>query len=123
MTVQFLGQTVEIHGVGSAPELAAETLDFSGWIGPFLEDVLRKEISKGKRTFVVAPIGFLMDHLEVLYDVDVVANRVAADAGAELVRTPMPNDDPLFIEMLVDVILQTVRRDQVQLDMGFPNSE
>ena len=88
------------------------------WLGPFMEDVLQKKISQGRRNLVIAPIGFLMDHLEELYDVDAVAKGVADDAGAALVRTPMPNDDPLFIEMLIDVILQTVRRDQVQLDMG-----
>jgi ferrochelatase len=53
----------------------------------------------------VCPIGFVADHLEVLYDLDVEVAGVAAEAGLEYVRTASLNDDPAFIEVLADVIM------------------
>jgi ferrochelatase len=53
---------------------------------------------------VVCPIGFVADHLEVLYDLDVEVARVAAESGLEYARTTSLNDDPAFIEVLADLI-------------------
>ena len=74
------------------------------WLGPSLEQTLNKWKDSGHRNFVIAPIGFLMDHLEVLYDLDIVASSQARKLGITLSRTSMPNDDPRFIAMLADVI-------------------
>ena len=56
---------------------------------------------------VVCPVGFVADHLEVLYDVDVEAARVAAQAGVALVRTSSLNDDPAFLAILAETIIST----------------
>ena len=50
------------------------------------------------------PIGFVADHLEVLFDIDVEAQAVASEVGLNLVRTSSLNDDPAFIEILASVV-------------------
>jgi ferrochelatase len=77
------------------------------WLGPSIEDALRERAAGGARRVLLAPIGFLMDHLEVLYDIDVMARRLADQLGVRLERTRMPNDDPKFVALLVDVIRRT----------------
>jgi protoporphyrin/coproporphyrin ferrochelatase len=71
------------------------------WLGPDLLDVIP---SLDVARVVVCPVGFVSDHLEVLYDVDVDAQRVAASVGKTLVRTASLNDDPRFITVLADVV-------------------
>ena len=53
---------------------------------------------------VVCSAGFVSDHLEILYDLDVEARQVAEEAGIAFVRTEMPNDDPTFIRALAAVV-------------------
>jgi ferrochelatase len=71
------------------------------WLGP---DILEVIPTLDVADVVVCPCGFVSDHLEVLYDVDVDARRVANDAGKTLVRTASLNDDPRLIEVLADVV-------------------
>lgn len=75
------------------------------WLGPDVRDVIRR-LGAGRDTdaVVVCPIGFVADHLEVLYDLDVEAARVATEAGLAYVRTASLNDDPAFIGVLADLI-------------------
>jgi ferrochelatase len=58
----------------------------------------------GTDTVVLCPIGFVADHLEVLYDLDIEVSRVAAEAGLEYARTASLNDDPAFVRVLADLI-------------------
>lgn len=74
------------------------------WLGPSLEHVLRERRAAGDTRFLVVPIGFLMDHLEVRYDLDVAAQRLAGELGIALTRTDMPNAERDLIEMLADVV-------------------
>ena len=74
------------------------------WLGPDLTDVLRDLGSHGVRAAVSCPVGFVSDHLEVLYDVDIEARDAAREAGVRLVRTESPNDDPAFLAALAAVI-------------------
>ncbi len=74
------------------------------WIGPDVPEVLEKLAAGGVRGIVVCPCGFVSDHLEVLYDVDVECAQKAADLGVELVRTQSPNDDPDFLDVLATVV-------------------
>jgi ferrochelatase len=53
---------------------------------------------------VVCSAGFVADHLEILYDLDVEARSVAERAGIRLIRTEMPNDDPQFVALLAAVV-------------------
>jgi protoporphyrin/coproporphyrin ferrochelatase len=70
------------------------------WLGPDILEVVRQLPEHGVEGVVVCPVGFVADHLEVLFDVDVEAAAVAEEVGIALVRTASLNDDPAFIELL-----------------------
>ena len=76
------------------------------WLGPDVRDVVRELAAEGGvDAVVVCPIGFVADHLEVLYDLDVELAGVAAASGLAYARTASLNDDPRFISVLADVIV------------------
>ena len=58
----------------------------------------------GGRPAVVVPIGFICDHVEVLYDLDIAAAAIAREAGVRMVRAATVGSDPRFIAMMADVI-------------------
>jgi ferrochelatase len=70
------------------------------WLGPELLDVMRDL----RRDVVVCPCGFVSDHLEILYDLDVQARQLAEEMGIGFARTASLNDDPRFIRVLADVV-------------------
>jgi ferrochelatase len=74
------------------------------WLGPPVEDVIGELAAQGHPAVVVCSAGFVADHLEILYDLDIEAQGIAAEAGVRLVRTEMPNADPAFIRVLADVV-------------------
>ena len=76
------------------------------WLQPDVRDVIASLPESGIPNVVVAPIGFLCDHVEVLYDLDVDAAAVAARCGVRIVRATSLNDHPLFIRMLADLVQQ-----------------
>ena len=65
--------------------------------------------SRGVRSVLVAPVGFVSDHLEILWDLDVEARERAAALGLELHRIESLNDDPAFIRALAALVRQAVR--------------
>jgi ferrochelatase len=73
------------------------------WLGPDLHDTLRDAKAAGFAHVVVAPIGFLTDHVEVLYDIDVEARQWAAELGLSLTRTQTLNADPALLDALAEV--------------------
>ena len=73
------------------------------WLGPELRDEIRRVAAEGVTQVVVCPVGFVADHLEVLYDIDIEARAVARSVGVELERARSMNDDPMFIAALADV--------------------
>jgi len=77
------------------------------WLEPDVTVVLRRLAADGGRHAVVVPIGFVCDHVEVLYDLDVEARRVAAAAGLSLHRAAAVNDHPEFIAMLAELVRGT----------------
>ena len=80
------------------------------WIGPDVQD-LTEELyhEKGYRSFVYAPVGFVSDHLEVLYDNDYECKVVCDKVGANYYRPEMPNTHPKFIQTLAGVIMDKVK--------------
>ena len=74
------------------------------WLGPAIEEALPDLAARGIRRVLVAPIGFVCDHVEILYDLDIEAAEQARGLGIELVRTEMPNDDPRFADAVVDAV-------------------
>lgn len=74
------------------------------WIGPDVLEVLRSRAAEESAGVLVCPAGFVSDHLEVLYDLDVEAAALAADLGLPFARTRMPNDHPQFCSTLAEVV-------------------
>ena len=74
------------------------------WLGPDILDVLRTLGDEGCKAVVISSCGFVADHLEVLYDVDIEARAVAEELGIELRRTRSPNDDPDFLDAVAAVV-------------------
>jgi ferrochelatase len=74
------------------------------WLGPDIRDAVRQLAADQAAGVVVCPIGFVTDHLEVLYDLDIELAAVAAEVGLPFVRTASLNDDPRFMAALADVI-------------------
>lgn len=75
------------------------------WLGPDITEVLRTIASQGERRHViVCPIGFVSDHLEVLYDIDIECQTLCRELGVQLTRTASLNSDPLYIETLADSV-------------------
>jgi ferrochelatase len=74
------------------------------WLEPDVNDVIRQAAGQGVRGIVLAPVGFLCDHVEVLYDLDVEARETAAAAGIMLHRAGTVGVHPLFIRMLTELV-------------------
>ena len=98
-------RAAQLAGVTSwdcAWQSAGRTAD--PWIGPDILSVLRAKRAGGVTDIVSCPIGFVSDHLEVLFDIDVEAAGVADEINLNLVRTTSLNDDPRFMAVLARVI-------------------
>jgi ferrochelatase len=80
------------------------------WLEPDVCDYLRRARAAGLQAVVLCPIGFVVDHMEVLYDLDREAAQVSRDVGLPMARAVAVNDDPLFLDMMADVVLRTIRQ-------------
>ena len=74
------------------------------WIGPDLSALITARAADGVRSFLVVPVGFVCDHTEILFDIDIQAARTATDAGARLRRTESLNTSPTFIAALEQIV-------------------
>lgn len=74
------------------------------WLGPPIEEVVEELASEGKKNLLVVPIGFVCDHVEVLYDIDIETKAIAENLGARLERTESLNASPTFIRGLADLV-------------------
>lgn len=74
------------------------------WLGPTVESAIEAVTREGHRHVLVAPIGFICDHVETLYDIDIELKSLAASNGLQLERMPMLNDAPALIETLADIV-------------------
>jgi protoporphyrin/coproporphyrin ferrochelatase len=81
------------------------------WLGPDVQDLTRDLFEhKGYRAFVYIPVGFVADHLEVLYDNDIECKAVTDELGASYYRPEMPNAKPEFIDALATVVLKHLNK-------------
>jgi ferrochelatase len=74
------------------------------WLGPQIEQVVRELALSGEKELLVVPVGFVCDHVEVLYDIDIAARQIAAEHGAHLERSASLNASPTFIAALADIV-------------------
>jgi ferrochelatase len=73
------------------------------WIGPSVEDTLASLKNEGYTHVVLQPVGFLCDHVEILYDIDIAFQKTAHDLGITISRADSLNDSPTLIGALSDV--------------------
>ena len=78
------------------------------WLGPDILDHLEQLHGQGETSVLLVPIGFVCDHLEILWDLDVEAREKARELGLDLDRIPSLNDDPAFIAALAALVRQRV---------------
>ena len=79
-------------------------------VGPDIGEHLRSLAARNVRAAVVSPAGFLIDHVEVLYDLEVEAAEIAKEIGLTIARAGTVGDHPLFLDMLADVVKTTMDR-------------
>lgn len=81
------------------------------WLGPDVQDLTRDLYNeKGYKAFVYIPVGFVADHLEVLYDNDYECKVVTEELGVSYYRPEMPNSKPEFIDCLATVVLKELKK-------------
>ena len=90
------------------------------WLGPDVSDHLRALAGKGVKDVVIAPIGFVSDHMEVVYDLDYEAQKVARDLGMNLVRARTAGTHPAFVEMIRELVLERIN-DEVPANICAPD--
>jgi len=78
------------------------------WLGPDLVDTIESLAGEGDSGVLVAPVGFIADHLEILYDIDIEARAKADALDIELKRTPMLNADPRLVQALRALVAERV---------------
>lgn len=74
------------------------------WLGPTYPDHLTALAARGVRNVVSVPVGFVSDHVEILYDIDIEARRIAGSLGMRLERPPSLNNDPRFVQQLASIV-------------------
>jgi protoporphyrin/coproporphyrin ferrochelatase len=74
------------------------------WLGPDILDHLEALHAQGQTHVLLAPIGFVADHLEIRWDLDTEAQEKAKELGLRLERADMPNDDPAFVAVLAEIV-------------------
>jgi ferrochelatase len=79
------------------------------WLEPSTPDMLRELAGQGCRNILMVPISFVSDHVETLYEIDMLYRDMAAEMGMRLESTRGLNDDPLFIEALANLVLNRIR--------------
>ena len=79
------------------------------WLGPDASEVMQRYAAEGKRHILICPIGFVCEHVEILYDIDIVHQKLARDLGVQLERIVMLNDDPQMMRGLAGLVRQTAQ--------------
>jgi len=80
---------------------------FGEWLGPSTEEAIKKLAREGVKTLVVVPVSFVSEHVETLYELDLQMAELARKEGIErFIRVPTPQDHPLFIQCLRDLVLK-----------------
>ena len=105
-TSRLIAERAGIENWSFAFQSASETGE--PWLGPDILEELDELHARGVRKVLVAPVGFVSDHLEILWDLDVEARERAAELGLELERIESLNDDPAFIRALAALVRSTL---------------
>ncbi len=105
-TAALVAERLGLTGYDFAYQSAGRTGE--PWLGPDILAEIRRLATSRVRGLVVRPVGFVADHLEVLYDIDIEAQAVASEVGIRLERARSMNDDPTFIAGLADLAVESL---------------
>jgi ferrochelatase len=109
-TAQMVADRLAIVGFGETDwHFAFQSQGISGgpWIGPTVEDTLKAIKEEGHVGVVMQPVGFLCDHVEILYDIDIAFKETARELGLKLWRADSLNDSPLLVKALAEIVWGT----------------
>ncbi len=101
-TVAAVMERLGTHPYEFAYQSAAMTAE--PWLGPDVAEVIDRLALEGKRHILIAPVGFVCEHVEILYDIDIVLKRQAKSVGIHLERIEMLNSSPLMIAGLAELV-------------------
>jgi len=106
---------VELYGSGEGKRHWAVAYQSTGhkpgaWLGPSLEDVVERAVEHGYQAIAVCPVGFLTEHMETMYDLDVEIADLAISSGMEFVRSPAPSSVPTLVDALADELFSMIAR-------------
>ena len=99
------------HKVGCSFAFQSASPTGEPWLGPDILEKLDTLAKNGVRRVLVCPVGFVSDHLEILWDLDIEASERAAELGLELERIESLNDDPAFIRALAALVRERLPRE------------
>lgn len=75
------------------------------WLSPFTDDAIKGYARQGKKNFILVPIAFVNEHIETLHELDIeYCHELGAELGVNILRAAAPNDHPIFIDALVDLV-------------------
>lgn len=109
-TATLVARQVDLHDDDWAFAFQSQGMSGGPWIGPTVEETINALAQHGDNEVVVQPVGFVCDHVEVLYDIDMAFKQYAADRGVTLTRTRSLNDSPEFITALADLARAHLKR-------------
>jgi protoporphyrin/coproporphyrin ferrochelatase len=112
-TAALVAQELASDGLeGSGWYFAFQSQGMSGgpWIGPTVEDTLKEISDVGHSAVLIQPIGFLCDHVEILYDIDIAFRELGTQLGLRVERTESLNESPLLISVLADLAQSAMTR-------------
>lgn len=105
-TAEVIEQRIGLPHWSLAWQSAGRTAE--PWIGPALLDCIADLPDQGRKGVIACTVGFVSEHLEILYDLDIEARQIAQQHGLVFERTAMPNDDPGFLAALANVVQKHV---------------
>lgn len=114
LAVRAVSAAAELAGLAESPPWQLVYQSRSGaphvpWLEPDINDAIRELAGQGFDSLVVAPIGFISDHIEVIWDLDTEARETCDGLGVQLVRVPTAGVHPLFVAGLADLLLAHLR--------------
>jgi ferrochelatase len=110
-TVQAVAEAANLQRWSVAWQSAGRTVE--PWIGPSILEILQELPHRGIEGVVICPAGFVSDHLEILYDLDIEASQLARSLGLVFARTVLPNANRQFVSMLADIIQQHLEQERM----------
>ncbi len=103
-SAEGIAAMLELHDWRFTYQSQGETGD--PWLGPDVLDTLEVMAAEGKKYILQVPFGFVSDHLEILYDIDIECKHKAQSLGMQLERIRLPNADTEFIDLLATIVLE-----------------